>query len=99
MHAYRLLTLRIDKNVNCVLGVRMHRTPHPAGLVGADGDETEIKWPAESADLCEGGADGKVGERRGIVVVGVVWIWGDGGAERGWDGAVAGVTANMLELR
>lgn len=77
----------------------MDRRPHPARLVRADGDKAEVKGAAESADLCEGGADGEVGEGGGVVVVGVVWIWGNGGAERRWDGAVAGVTANMLELR
>lgn len=60
----------------------MHSAKQPAGRVGADGNQAEIKGPAVGADLGEGGADGEMCEG-GVVVVG---CGGEGG-----DGAVAGV--------
>ena len=53
----------------------------PAGLVGAYGNEAEVKGTAVTADLREGGAGGEVVVGGGVVIFG----WRDGG----WDGAVA----------
>ncbi len=80
MHTQRILTLRIDKDIDCVFWVRMHIAPHEARLVGADGDEAEIEGAAQGTDLSEGRADGEVCVD---VVVGGV------GGESAGDGAVA----------
>lgn len=80
MHTQRIPTLRIDKDIHRVFGVRVHSTPHPTWLVGADGDEAEIKGAPVEADLREGGADGEVCVFGGVVV---------GGCGEGGDGAVA----------
>ncbi len=80
MHPQRILTLRIDKDIDSVLRVRMYIAPHEAWLVGADGDEAEIEGTAQGTDLCEGRTDGEVCVN---VVVGCV------GGEGAGDGAVA----------
>jgi len=46
----------------------MHVAEQEARLVGADGDQPEIKGAAVEPDLCEGGADGEVGVFGAVVV-------------------------------
>jgi hypothetical protein len=82
MHAQRAPTPRIDKDIRTIARIRMHPAEHVARLVGANGNQAEIKGAAVGADLREGGAHGEVGEG-GAIVVRV------GGEVR--DGAVAGV--------
>jgi hypothetical protein len=80
MHTQRLLTLCIDKNVGRILGIRMHGAEHEAGLVRANGDQSQVKGTTVHADLCKRRTHGQVCVFRAVVVC-------CGGEER--DGAVA----------
>lgn len=68
MHSQRTPALRIHEDIHRVLGTRMHIAEHPARLVGADGDQAEVKGAAVGADLRKGWADGEGGVGGGVVV-------------------------------
>ena len=84
MHAQRASTAGILEDVDGILWIGMDIAEHPAGLVGAYGDEAEVKGAAVTADLRKGRAGGEVVVGGGIVI----FCLGDGGR----DGAVACVT-------
>lgn len=83
MNAHRARAAGITEDIDTIEGISVHGGEQGAGIVGADGDETEMEGAAQVADLREGRAVR-------VVVLGAVVV--DVGGERG-HGAVAGVAA------
>lgn len=59
MHAQCLCALGICKDVDAVEGIGVHRRHYKPRLVRANGDQAEIEWSTELADLFEGRAGRK----------------------------------------
>ena len=88
MHTQRASTFCILKDIHRVFWIRMHIAEHPTGLVGAYGDETEVKGAAVESDLREGGAGGEVRVGSGVIVL--------MGRDGGGDSAVACVAIGFV---
>lgn len=82
VHAKRPLALGVLENVHGVMGVRVHGTHDPPGVVGPDRYQTQVEWAPEFADLRECGT-------YGVVVVWAVVVCLLGELR---DGSVAGVS-------
>lgn len=74
------LALRVEEDVDAVVGIGVHGRHDEARIVGADRDQAEVKGSAVLADLFEGRTVREVGVLFAVVEFG----WG-----QGRDGAVA----------
>ncbi len=90
MHAQRPITFRIHENVDGIFGTSVYVAEHPTRLVGADGNQTEVKGAAMLTNLRKGRASGKM--RVGSRVI-VFSGWNAGGNR-----AVACVTVGNVSV-
>jgi hypothetical protein len=57
VHSKSSLAFGVSENAHSIVRVCMHRTHNPSGIISTDGNQAEIKWSLEFADLFECGAD------------------------------------------